>query len=379
MTSRGNAQVAKDPDAPFGSVPAEKIQATYQAEGASKASSTWHIITCEYPPRSGGVSDYSYLVAQGLAVAGDQVHVWCPGPGQTAQQGGVMVHATLGGFAPGDLKTAGRELDQFAGPRHLLVQWVPHGYGYKSLNLGFCLWLWRRATKGDRVDLVIHEPFLPFKKGRWRQNAAAILHRVMMIVILRTAWRVWLSTPAWEQMIRPFSLGRQHAYNWLPLPSNVPAVDDPAAALAIHQQYAAKGLLIGHFGTFGTPITPLLEASVPALLHQRNDASMIFIGPGSIAFRDGLSKEHPGLANRLHAIGPLDARDARLSAHISACDAMLQPFPDGVQPAYIRDGRTFPRAPYHHHFGAAYGSVLAEKWSGFSRASRRYRRLGGVG
>ena len=38
----------------------------------------WHLITCEYPPRTGGVSDYTRLVAEGLSEAGDEVHVWCP-------------------------------------------------------------------------------------------------------------------------------------------------------------------------------------------------------------------------------------------------------------------------------------------------------------
>ena len=36
-------------------------------------------------------------------------------------------------------------------PRRLFVQWVPHGFGYKSLNMPFCLWVWRRARGGDSV------------------------------------------------------------------------------------------------------------------------------------------------------------------------------------------------------------------------------------
>jgi glycosyltransferase involved in cell wall biosynthesis len=297
-----------------------------------KPPSIWHIITCEYPPQSGGVSDYSYLVARELALAGDQVHVWGPGRSETSEQAkGVAVHAIMGTFSPKDLKATGRRLDGFTGPRHLLIQWVPHGYGYKSLNVGFCLWLvFRRAIAGDRLDWVVHEPFLPFKKGKWRQNAAAVLHRLMMVVILRTAWRVWLSTPAWEPMIRPFGLGRKQAYHWLPLPSNVPVAEDTGAGLMIHQQYAPNGVLIGHFGTFGAPITPLLAAAIPPLLRRVKQASMLLIGPGSLAFRDALAHQHPDLGLRLHAIGQLDARDARLSVHLSACDLMLQPFPDGV-------------------------------------------------
>ena len=38
----------------------------------------WAVLTGEYPPQSGGVSDYTRLVAKGLAAAGDQVVVYAP-------------------------------------------------------------------------------------------------------------------------------------------------------------------------------------------------------------------------------------------------------------------------------------------------------------
>src|SRR6202008_3297942 len=95
----------------------------------------WHVITCEYPPQSGGVSDYTYLAAKGLASHGDEVHVWCPTAGERAPEApGVEVSQVLGRFSIFDLKNLGRNLDAFPGPRRLLVQWVPHGFGYKSLN-----------------------------------------------------------------------------------------------------------------------------------------------------------------------------------------------------------------------------------------------------
>ena len=39
----------------------------------------WHMITGEYPPQAGGVSDYSRVVARGLVAAGDAVHVYATG------------------------------------------------------------------------------------------------------------------------------------------------------------------------------------------------------------------------------------------------------------------------------------------------------------
>ena len=125
--------------------------------------SEWHVIACEYPPQIGGVSSYVASVAAGLGAAGHSVHVWCPpAEGPRPAPHGVTVHDQLGQFTPGDLRRAGRTLDGFASPRRLLIQWVPHGYGYRSMNLPFCLWVRQRARAGDRVDLMVHEPFMEF-------------------------------------------------------------------------------------------------------------------------------------------------------------------------------------------------------------------------
>ncbi len=47
-----------------------------------------HLLTPEYPPAIGGVGDYARQVAQGLAEAGDDVHVWCPGENGRESSGG---------------------------------------------------------------------------------------------------------------------------------------------------------------------------------------------------------------------------------------------------------------------------------------------------
>src|SRR4051794_40074034 len=98
--------------------------------GHAAAPPHWHLITSEYPPHPGGVSDYSLLVARELAVAGDAVEVWCPpADGPTPPAPGVTVHRELGHIGPRDLRKVGRLLDAYPQPRRLLVQWVPHGYG----------------------------------------------------------------------------------------------------------------------------------------------------------------------------------------------------------------------------------------------------------
>lgn len=278
-----------------------KIAAPEQPTPSAGRRIPWHIITCEYPPQLGGVSDYTCQLAHGLASSGDEVHIWCPGAAGSAPQiDGVEVHPILGNFSASDLRAAGRQLDRFPHPRHVLVQWVPHGYGYKSLNLPFCLWLWgRSARRRDQVDLMVHEPSLPFRKGHWRQNAAALVHRLMTVVVLRAAQRVYISTPAWEPRLRPYDWGCNHAFEWLPVPSNIQKVNNAEATAAIRGQYAAGGPLLGHFGTFGQPTASMLRVIIPLLMQRVSGASLLLMGMGSSAFREELIRACPDLATRV--------------------------------------------------------------------------------
>src|SRR5437660_9003777 len=222
----------------------------------------WHLVTCEYPPQVGGVSDYSQLVARGLASAGYEVHVWCPqlkGDAETEinDQIDVFVHRELGSFSVADLRRVSGLFDRFDSPRRLLVQWVPHGYGYNSMNFQFCLWLWKRAAHArDRIDLMVHEPCLPFGKGSLKQNGVAAVHRLMTIVLLNAARHVWMSIPAWATRLRPYSLGRALPFTWLPVTSNIAVVDDPDAVRIIRARYVPDGQhLLGHFGTYDRNIS----------------------------------------------------------------------------------------------------------------------------
>src|SRR4051794_8941437 len=174
---------------------------------------SWHLITGEYPPLIGGVSDYCQVVAEGLAATGDEVHVWCPPLPANAGQDRVAVHPNMGRFSRRDLRGVDRLLDRFPAPRRLLVQWVPQGFGYRSMNVGFCLWLWHRARAGDRVDIMVHEAYVGFG-GTPRQTAVAAIHRVMTSILLRAAHRVWTAIPYWERQWRPYTLGRAVRFRW---------------------------------------------------------------------------------------------------------------------------------------------------------------------
>jgi glycosyltransferase involved in cell wall biosynthesis len=322
----------------------------------------WHILTCEYPPQTGGVSDYTYAVAAGLAAQGDEVHVWCPDcPGPQPQTEGVVVHRDFGAFRPSDLRRVGRQLDRYPAPRRILMQWVPHGYGYRSMNVAFCGWLWARAIRHrDRVGVMAHEVYHSFRAGLHRQNIAALVHRLMSILLLNASDRVWLSIPAWERRWRPYRLGRAIPFEWLPVPSNIPVVDLPERALAIRRRYAGEGaFLIGHFGTFGSTITALLDPILVALGDEPVRPNVLLMGRGSEEYRQAMIHKHPGMAEWVHAAGALTAKD--LSLHIAACDLLMQPYPDGVS---SRRGSLMAGLSHGKAIVTTVGSLSEPFWAG---------------
>lgn len=285
----------------------------------------WHIVTSEYPPDVGGVSDYTRQVAEGLARAGEEVHVWCPRPADA--HAGVHIHPELGSIRPSDLRRIDTQLDSYPAPRRLLVQWVPHGFGYHSMNIGFCLWLSRRSWAGDIVELMVHEAYSDFKLGPLRHVAMACVQRFMTMVLLQTASRVWIATPAWERRLRAYAFGRQIAITWLPVPGCV-SPEGGAASDIVRREYAAGVPLIGHFGSFGKDVTMLLEERLPSIMRHPLRPVLLLLGSGSLAYRDRLCERHPEWAGRVHAAGYVPAQ--QLSDHIAACDLFAQPYPDGI-------------------------------------------------
>ena len=286
-----------------------------------------HFLTPEYPPRHGGVADFTHQIAVALSRDGETVHVWGPA-GSAAQAGDAMsVHSDLGRFRAADFRRTNALLDEYPSPRRLVVQWVPHGYGQRAMNLRFCLWLWRRSVAGDAIDIVVHEPFMTFSGGA-RQWLVAAVQRAMTLVLMSAARRVWVTTRAWTPLLEPYLAGRGITIQWLPIPSSL----QPAAPVDVHDvraRYAPRqNALVGHFGTHGSLVTSLLDGVIAAVAAAQPSAHFLLIGSGSEAFRSALVQRERSLADRVSATGTLNA--GALSAHIEACDVLLQPYPDGV-------------------------------------------------
>ena len=261
-----------------------------------------------------------------LVRAGDEVSVWAPACDFADPiDKGVDVRRLPGHFGPRAISLLDRELNR--NPGKILVQYVPHAFGFKAMNFPFALWLYARRRKN--ITVMFHEVAYPSAALQpLRHNLLAAATRNMAAIVARAASRIFISTSSWEPQLRALSGNRRPIVS-LPVPSNLSVFGDCVQVLSIRQRhFSTDSLVVGHFGTYGEGVAELLNGILPTILLNVPRAMALLIGRNSEGYRDKLIRKNPDLDRRVAATGALNERDA--SSHISACDLMLQPYPDGI-------------------------------------------------
>jgi len=290
----------------------------------------WIILTGEYPPQIGGVSDYTRLLAKGLADAGDHVEVWAPGTRVHREaQSGIILHRLPDHFGMRGLAELSRAINESPADSRLLVQYVPHAFGQKAMNVPFCLWLFTQRHRRD-ITVMFHEVASPWvKNGKvLRHNFLAAANRAMSFLLVHSARRLCVSIPGWEGMLQPF--GTHRRIEWMPVPSNLPQFVDGARVSVLRRRLLSGGqrYLIGHFGTFGGHISSGLRVAIPEILALESGASILLVGRGGSEFASELQRRHIHTVGRVIATGQVEAE--AVSEYLSACDLLVQPYSDGI-------------------------------------------------
>jgi glycosyltransferase involved in cell wall biosynthesis len=289
----------------------------------------WHIITGEYPPQLGGVSDYTYQVAQEMARTGVKVHVWAPATHvQMVHQDSAQVHALPTGFGWRWLKELDWRLKFHEAPRNILIQYVPHMYGWKSMNLALCWWIFRQRK--HNVCVMFHEVAFPFRSGQpLRHRLLAMVHRIMAWSVLRSVRHSFTSTDLHLALLQ--KLGNQQTpVSMLRICSNIPWESyQVGGARARAEDVPGEPFTIGIFSNFDTEIRSVLEPVIGRAL-ENPDMRVALLGPGE-AFRQSLAKQYPQVADRIESTGRLHVTE--VARHMQRCDALLQLYPDGASAA----------------------------------------------
>jgi len=290
---------------------------------------TFHLLTGEYLPQTGGVGDYTRLLAEGLVSRGATVHVWCPAA-QTQVNGRLHVHRLPDVFG----RRSRRMLEGafLAATGCVILQYVPNALGARGANLPFCVWLLQMRRRSHDISVMFHEPYFYFAAHRSSKvlthNTLAAVQRLMAALLMRASRVAYVSTSAWVRYLRPWGSA---PFVESPIPATV-ATSAPAACIAGWRARFSTGAdaagIVGHFGTFGVHVARELMDVLPPVLRTAAASRVVLIGPGGNAFAAALALREPDLCGRVFATGWLSATDA--AAALRACDLVVQPYPDGV-------------------------------------------------
>jgi glycosyltransferase involved in cell wall biosynthesis len=291
---------------------------------------SWVLITGEYPPQTGGVSDYTRGLAIALAATGDAVTVFAPRcTGAPVFDEGVQVRRLPDWFGSRGRAMLTEALDAMPQPRVAVLQYVAQSFGLYGCNIAFTSWL--RSLRRYPLWAMFHEVTVTVRPSTaLKYRIQAVATRAMAMNVIAASDAAFVSTPMWEPLLRQLSAHVPDVTS-VPVPSNVPLIADPVARERLSDRFRRDGVnvLFGHFGRFRDADTlAMLGATLPLLLAQVPDSAAVLIGAGSDIFRAELCERIPALRDRLIASGEISA-DA-VAAHIAACDLMLQPYEDGV-------------------------------------------------
>jgi glycosyltransferase involved in cell wall biosynthesis len=289
----------------------------------------WHVVTGEYPPQTGGVSDYTQQIARELANGGDRVHVWAPASDlEVFQEETALVHHLPPGFGMRWLREFDRQLKSYSSPRNILIQYVPHMYGWKSMNLAFCWWIFKQRKQN--VCVMFHEVAFPFRSGqRFRHGLLAIVHRMMAWVILRSVRHSFTSTDPYLDLLQ--TLGNDETpISMLRICSNIPLESYRSDGISTPKEAAPNArFTVGVFSSFGAQLNEFLEPAIGCILGNPK-MEVLLLGPGE-PLRDSLATQYPEAADRIGTTGRLHV--TQIAEHMRRCDALLQIYPEGASAA----------------------------------------------
>jgi glycosyltransferase involved in cell wall biosynthesis len=287
------------------------------------------IISCEYPPSVGGVSDYTFRVAAKLEERGCATRVWAPGDERESDifsKGKVM--RSFDGFSLRTILVHDRLIGTANG-RRLFLQWEPVGFGLQSLNLPFCLWIATRAWRGTRLVIMFHETYLPFNKRSLKRYFAGTVQRLMAFTLLNSAAAVFASTESGAVSLKRLCFHPAKVRH-LPVFSNIEnRGGNIERVLAVRREFVGAGeALVGHFGRFMANTEHLVIPALGALLERDAAVKVLLIGECGTRYRSALLARNPLFSARVFASGVRPQEE--IAQLISACDLMFQLYPGGI-------------------------------------------------
>lgn len=281
------------------------------------------IICPDYPPKRGGVSDYTALL---LARLSQQAQVTLI----TSEECDVPLAPTKIRFIRNwqDENELHPCLDRQPPDTVLLWNYVPHMYGHGGVAPVIPRVISRMRSFKHRMQMVIgHEIAAPF--SLWPQRAYyAWHHRQQWCEIVRSADRIITSTEAWRDEWQGRMPEQRAKLSYAASPSTIPVA--PLADVAAHRRQWRKSmgwsedtLVLGWFGTASAAkqLEWVIAARARAEKSFSQPVAIILIG----------NAEELAAAQKSPLIKSTGYLEATAVSHVlQSIDALLLPFIDGT-------------------------------------------------
>ena len=213
----------------------------------------------------------------------------------------------------------------------ILIQYVPHAFGWKAMNLPFVAWvLIRRVRQRDDVRVMFHEVAFPWVRRPMRHNVIAVVNRVMAAMLVRACTRAYVTIPGWAPHLRRLGAGRL-PIAWTPVPSSVPEEASTSAVAARRAELTcvirppSAALPLRHLRPVGRrdPGPCRARAARPSARGRR----CFSLGP---AGTNGGGNWPASGRTGTPASSPRCAARPLIAEYLRACDLVIQPYPDGA-------------------------------------------------
>jgi glycosyltransferase involved in cell wall biosynthesis len=209
-------------------------------------------------------------------------------------------------------------------PPLMLLQYVPHMYGIRGMNLAF---IWRIARfRHVPMWVMFHELYVTVRKdAAWKYRLVAAATQFMCRSISRRA-DYCFTTTMWGVGILRGLTRPGIPVEWAPVPSNIATLADCEAVRALRERLRGNsaGPLVGHFAILDARMRHFVETAAARFPEWK----FVFVGRRSREFLQDLIDSGVIDDDRAIASGGVDPDEA--ARWISACDVLVQLYPHGA-------------------------------------------------
>ncbi|GEM_PF-4022037 len=287
---------------------------------------------CSAPPNvNDAVGDFSWLLAQELRRAGDNVSII------TSKSDGMPVPEELGSvpiyFVTKDwgIQTSKEILCmiQKLNPHVVLVHFVPQLYGWYGAKPFLAILLFILSRRGYKIVTVAHELFVPFGPSP-KLMFLSCIHRLILNVIVKSSQKIILTSEDRFRVIAKLFPKRQSDFHKIPIGCPIPVVPvGESSAQYLRQKLGISSgqLVVSTFASIVGSDFAQLKKLLKWIIGECLNVRILIMGKRGEELKKHFSND-PEILNRLFLTGVIN--NQALLEYLSISDLYIALYEEGA-------------------------------------------------